>query len=75
MALLIAVILRPVSPSFGLVYNILTCLGSAIGLYVMVEHVDLKDSASCGWWFNHGNLAVGAAIASGLVGEYLASLL
>ena len=68
-------IIRDLAPSGGMVYTTLTCGGTALGLFTMVEAVDLKEPASCGWWFNRGNVLVGYGIASGLVGEYLVGLL
>lgn len=67
-------IIKDMAPSGGMVYTVLTCGGTALGLFTMVEVVDLKDPASCGWWFNRGNVLVGYGIASGLVGEYLVGL-
>lgn len=63
------------APTGGMVYTALTCGGTAIGLLGMVESVDLKDPASCAWWFNRGNVLVGYGVGSGLVGEYLVGLL
>ncbi|QKX61745.1 uncharacterized protein TRUGW13939_08901 [Talaromyces rugulosus] len=68
----ITFVMRRWSITDGVVYSALTCGGTMLGLYLMVEYVDLEDPASCGWWFNRGNVLVGGAIASGLVGECLA---
>ena len=68
-------VIKDSAPSGGMVYTALTCGGTALGLFTMVEGVDLKEPASCGWWFNRGNVLVGYGIGSGLVGEYLVGLL
>jgi 4-hydroxybenzoate polyprenyltransferase len=62
------------SPARGVLYTAFTCGGTGLGLYLMVELVNLNDPASCGWWFNRGNVMVGVAIASGLIVECLASI-
>lgn len=71
----VSTILKYNSPFGGAIYTALTVVGTAAGLWLMVEGVNLEDPASCGWWFNQGNVLVGMAIGSGLVGEYLASAL
>ncbi|KAM0796602.1 para-hydroxybenzoate-polyprenyltransferase Coq2 [Usnea florida] len=68
-------VIKDATPSAGIVYSSLTCGGTALGLLTMVERVDLKEPASCAWWFNQGNVLVGYGIGSGLVGEYLVSRL
>ncbi|KAI1180226.1 putative 4-hydroxybenzoate polyprenyl transferase [Nemania sp. FL0916] len=73
--LAITFVIRGLSPAGGTLYTALTCGASALALFSMVEWVDLNEPASCGWWFNKGNLLVGCGIGSGLVGEYLANLL
>ena len=70
--LVVGVNLKSIPPYHGIFYNVLTCGGTAVGLLLMVEWVNLKDPVSCGWWFNRGNVLVGVAIASGIVGEYIA---
>jgi 4-hydroxybenzoate polyprenyltransferase len=57
----------------GMVYSAMTCGSTAIGLFNMIEGVNLQEPASCGWWFNRGNILVGYGISSGLIGEYLAN--
>ena len=63
------------APVSSVVYTALTCGGTALGLFNMIESVDLKDPTSCGWWFNRGNMLVGYCIGSGLIGEYFAGLI
>lgn len=67
----LALVMRDSALTGGMVYAALTCGGTAIGLMWMIEGVDLKDPVSCGWWFHRGNMVLGWAIASGLIGEYL----
>ena len=67
-------VIKESAPSGGLVYTALTCGGTALGLFAMVERVNLEEPASCEWWFNRGNVLVGYGIGSGLVGEYVVGL-
>lgn len=67
--------MRATAPTSGMVFNVLTCAGTLIGTVSMIEKVDLEDPGSCGWWFNRGNVILGCAIGSGLVGEYLAGFI
>lgn len=71
----ISFVIKDSAASGGMVYTALTCGGTALGLFSMVESVDLREPASCEWWFNRGNVLVGYGIASGLVGEYSIGLL
>ncbi|MCJ1388701.1 Para-hydroxybenzoate--polyprenyltransferase, mitochondrial precursor (PHB:polyprenyltransferase) [Xylographa bjoerkii] len=43
-------------------------------LVVMVWRVDLEEPRSCLWWFKNGCWFTGAAVSSGLLGEYLLRL-
>ncbi|KAI6085200.1 UbiA prenyltransferase [Hypoxylon rubiginosum] len=45
--------------------------GSLLSLGAMIANVELKDSASCWWWFRYGFWLAGGAIAGGLVSEYV----
>ena len=71
----VSFVIKDSAPAGGMVYMALTCGGTALGLLSMVEGVDLKEPASCAWWFNRGNVLVGYSIGSGLVGEYFVGLL
>ena len=73
--IVVSFVMKDSAPAGGMVYTALTCGGTALGLLSMVERVDLKEPASCAWWFNRGNVLVGYSIGSGLVGEYLVGLL
>ncbi|KAI1329094.1 UbiA prenyltransferase family-domain-containing protein [Xylariaceae sp. FL0255] len=55
----------------GPLYYIIAAGGSALSLGAMILHVELKDSASCWWWFRHGFWLAGGSIAAGLLSEYL----
>ncbi|MCJ1402816.1 Para-hydroxybenzoate--polyprenyltransferase, mitochondrial precursor (PHB:polyprenyltransferase) [Xylographa trunciseda] len=47
---------------------------TAVTLVVMVWRVDLEEPKSCLWWFKNGCWFTGAAVSSGLLGEYLLKL-
>ncbi|KAI1125847.1 UbiA prenyltransferase family-domain-containing protein [Nemania abortiva] len=55
----------------GWQYYIIAAGGSAVSLGAMIANVELKDSASCWWWFRYGFWLAGSAIAGGLFSEYL----
>ncbi|KAM7203268.1 UbiA prenyltransferase family domain containing protein [Rhypophila sp. PSN 637] len=55
---------------FGFAYYAISVGGAILSIGAMVAKVDLKDPASCWAWFSQGFWVTGAAIASGLVGEY-----
>ncbi|KAI3325299.1 UbiA-domain-containing protein [Xylariaceae sp. AK1471] len=55
----------------GWQYYIIAAGGSALSLGAMIAHVELKDSASCWWWFRYGFWLAGGSIAGGLLSEYL----
>lgn len=67
-------VIKDSTPSSGMVHTAPTCGGTALGLFTVVEGVELKDPASCEWWFNRGKVLVGYGIGSGLVGEYFLGL-
>ncbi|KAL2177754.1 UbiA prenyltransferase family-domain-containing protein [Thermothelomyces heterothallicus CBS 202.75] len=52
-------------------YYLFTLGGCLASLGTMVYRVDLKDPASCWWWFRYGFWLAGGSIAAGLVSEYL----
>ncbi|KAI5865271.1 UbiA prenyltransferase [Durotheca rogersii] len=45
--------------------------GSLLSLGAMIANVELKDSASCWWWFRYGFWLAGGAIAGGLLSQYV----
>ncbi|KAI1110569.1 UbiA prenyltransferase family-domain-containing protein [Nemania sp. NC0429] len=55
----------------GWQYYVIAAGGSALSLGAMIANVELKDSASCWWWFRYGFWLAGSAIAGGLFSEYL----
>ncbi|KAF2432530.1 hypothetical protein EJ08DRAFT_686771 [Tothia fuscella] len=55
----------------GNAYFLLSVGGAFLSLSCMVAQVDLKQPASCGWWFSNGFKYTGAAIASGFLIEYI----
>ncbi|KAI1273874.1 UbiA prenyltransferase family-domain-containing protein [Xylaria sp. FL0933] len=55
----------------GWQYYIIAAGGSAVSLGAMIANVELKDSASCWWWFRYGFWLAGSSIAGGLLSEYL----
>ncbi|RDA95625.1 hypothetical protein CP533_1159 [Ophiocordyceps camponoti-saundersi (nom. inval.)] len=55
-------------------YFLITPLGSALSLGVMVARVELGDPFSCWWWFRYGFWLAGSSIAVGLSSEYALSL-
>ncbi|KAI0017800.1 UbiA prenyltransferase [Xylariomycetidae sp. FL0641] len=52
-------------------YFVAACGGSAASLGAMIALVDLKESASCWWWFRNGFWLAGGSIAAGLLSEYV----
>ncbi|KAI1827531.1 UbiA prenyltransferase family-domain-containing protein [Xylaria intraflava] len=54
----------------GWQYYVIAGGGSALSLGAMISQVELKNSASCWWWFRHGFWLAGSAIAGGLLSEY-----
>ncbi|KAI0859433.1 UbiA prenyltransferase family-domain-containing protein [Xylaria cubensis] len=55
----------------GWQYYVIAAGGSAVSLGAMIANVELKDSASCWWWFRYGFWLAGSSIAGGLLSEYL----
>ncbi|KAI0398105.1 UbiA-domain-containing protein [Xylariaceae sp. FL0594] len=55
----------------GWQYYLVAAGGSALSLGAMIAHVELKDSASCWWWFRYGFWLAGGSIAAGLMSEYM----
>ena len=68
-------LIREQSQSSGILCLVFTCLGTSLGLGIMIEKVDLDDPVSCGWWFNRGNVLVGITMASGIACEYVRLLM
>lgn len=54
----------------GLMYFLLSVIGAAITMTVMVSSVDFDSPPSCLWWFQKGCWLTGGTIASGLYLEY-----
>ncbi|KAK8085985.1 hypothetical protein PG994_000959 [Apiospora phragmitis] len=54
----------------GLGYFVITVGGCMLSLGTMVAKVQLKDQASCWWWFSVGFWYTGASIALGLLWEW-----
>ncbi len=54
----------------GVSYFVVSLTGCAASLGAMILHVDLKDTASCWWWFRYGFWLAGSAMAGGLMVEY-----
>ena len=54
-----------------LLYSAIACGGSATALMVLIAKVDLKEPASCAWFFQSSFWYVGGSIVMGLFGEYL----
>ncbi|KAI0403373.1 UbiA prenyltransferase family-domain-containing protein [Xylaria palmicola] len=55
----------------GWMYHVIAAGGSALSLGAMIASVELRDAASCWWWFRYGFWLAGSAIAGGLLSEYL----
>lgn len=51
-----------------------TCGGSAVALGMMIATVDLKDPASCAWFFYRGFGYVGGSIVAGFFAEWAGRL-
>ncbi|KAI2607916.1 UbiA prenyltransferase [Hypoxylon sp. NC1633] len=54
----------------GVAFHAIAAGGSLLSLGAMITNVELKDSASCWWWFRYGFWLAGGAIAGGLLSEY-----
>ena len=55
-------------------YFVICLSGCALSLGAMILHVDLKDTASCWWWFRYGFWLAGSSMAGGLGAEYAVRL-
>ncbi|KAI1204148.1 UbiA prenyltransferase [Annulohypoxylon truncatum] len=55
----------------GIQFHVIAAGGSLLSLGAMIANVELKDSASCWWWFRYGFWLAGGAIAGGLLSEYV----
>lgn len=71
----ITMLIREQAQSSGVLCSVFTCAGTALGLGLMIERVDLDDPSSCGWWFGKGNILVGLAMCSGIACEYAISVM
>ncbi|KAI1174405.1 UbiA prenyltransferase family-domain-containing protein [Nemania sp. FL0916] len=60
-----------VREGMGWQYYLIAAGGSLLSLGAMIANVELKDSASCWWWFRYGFWLAGSSIAGGLFSEYL----
>lgn len=52
-------------------YYVITFGGCMLSLGAMIANVELKDQASCWWWFSIGFWFTGTSIGAGLLSEYL----
>ncbi len=52
------------------VYLVGSCGGALVSLASMIVLVDLKNPASCAWWFERGFWLVGGSVVAGLFGVY-----
>ncbi|KAI1407349.1 UbiA prenyltransferase [Hypoxylon sp. FL1857] len=57
--------------NMGMAFHVIAAGGSLLSLGAMIANVDLKESASCWWWFRYGFWLAGGAIAGGLLSEYV----
>ncbi|OAA33597.1 UbiA prenyltransferase family [Moelleriella libera RCEF 2490] len=55
---------------FGAAYFVLSITGPSLVLGAMCLRVDLRNPASCWWWFKHAFWAVGWSIAQGLLTQF-----
>ncbi len=55
----------------GLLYYLVGVAGTTLFLTLMIFKVDLRDSASCWWWFSKGFWYAGGSIIGGLLSEYV----
>jgi 4-hydroxybenzoate polyprenyltransferase len=54
----------------GPIFYASSCIGGGVTLAAMIWRVNLKDPASCWWWFKHGCLWTGGTIATGLFADF-----
>jgi 4-hydroxybenzoate polyprenyltransferase len=59
----------------GWPFLIIAPCGCVLSLGCMIYHVNLRDSASCWWWFGHGFWTAGFSLAGGLAAEYVVHVL
>ncbi|KAI4865256.1 prenyltransferase [Hypoxylon rubiginosum] len=57
----------------GVMYHVAAVGGGLSSLAAMVANVELKNDASCWWWFSCGFWVTGVTITVGLLAEYLVS--
>ncbi|KAI0139609.1 UbiA prenyltransferase [Hypoxylon sp. NC0597] len=57
--------------NMGIPFYVIAAGGSLLSLGAMIANVNLKESASCWWWFRYGFWLAGGAIAGGLLSEYV----
>lgn len=55
---------------FSFLYYALCCGGAALSLGVMLIKVDLRNPASCAWWFGPGARFMGCSLVGGFLAEY-----
>ncbi len=61
--------------ALGPFYFVGTCCGTIVTLGIMVRRLDVESPANCLWWFKYGCWITGGTISSGLIGEYIATLI
>ncbi|KAK3935417.1 UbiA prenyltransferase family-domain-containing protein [Diplogelasinospora grovesii] len=64
-----------VNSKMGLPYFVISLAGCGMSLGAMIRNVELKDSASCWWWFRYGFWLAGSSMAGGLLSEYIMRLI
>lgn len=68
-----------VACKFSMIYFAGSCVGTAVSLAAMLWFVELRDSASCAWWFCPGSQPCGCEycgwVAGGVLLQVLDSLL
>jgi 4-hydroxybenzoate polyprenyltransferase len=52
-------------------FAVISVLGNAVLLPIIILRVDLQNPQSCGWWFKSGCVLVGSSIGLGLLAQYL----
>ena len=60
-----------VSMGAGPFFFVSSCGSAAASLGLMIWKVELKEVASCWWWFRYGAWLTGGGITAGLLGDYL----
>lgn len=59
----------------GPVFFVSSCGSAATTLALMIWKVDLQQVSSCWWWFKYGAWFTGGGITSGLLGDYLVTVM